>query len=132
MGAHTGIERFVPAIERRIPKPLFIPELGAVVEVLIAALYIVHQNVEPALLGLDALEHRAHLGIITGSVGVVAGQGNPTASTRRTKLSHLGRSLMEVARHRHSSLTLLDRARGYVDCCACLAQCLCRCRGSRR
>jgi len=110
----AGIEHLIPAGERGVPEPLLVPELRAVVEVLVAAPDVVDQDVESALLPLDSLEDGLHLRI----VAVVAADRDALPA----EIGHLLRRLVDRAGQRNGGVPLLYRPARDVDRGACFAQ----------
>ena len=114
MGAHSGIEPLIPPRDRCGPEALLLPEARAVVEVLVAAPDVVHQDIQPSLLGPDAVKQRPHLVV----VGVVTGHGDPLAARLRDGCSDLA----QRAAHPAGARTRLHGAPSYVNCGAGFAQ----------
>ncbi len=97
-----------------LPEAGLLPELGAVVEILVATPDIVDQDVEPALLLGDPREQRLDLRV----VAVVAAHGDALAG----QLADLIGGLVDRAGQRHGGLALLDGPAGDIDRRAGLAQ----------
>src|SRR4051794_29274054 len=113
MGADAGGEASVPAGDGLSPESLFLPELGAVVEELVAAPAVVDQQVEPAVVVAgDAVDGGAGLVVI----GMIAldGDGAPAGG---------GHGIGGLAdRARQPVAAAAGRAAGHVDGRAGLAQ----------
>ena len=114
MGTHPCIKALVPARNRGRPEALLLPEACTVVEVLVAAPDVVHQDVQPPLLGLDAVKQRPHLVV----VGVVAGHGDPCAAGLRNGRGDLLQRAAQTAgacARLHGAARYVNRGAGFTQ-----------------